>query len=184
MFFKKKKNYCILVSGFAGSGKDEIGRYLESKYKFHKDSLAAPVKSIASLLWNVNDLSIFNDTNLKEKKLKDANLSPRKMCQIVGHELRGICGEDIWCENLIRRFGTNGNLVITDNRYGNEIQFFKKYFNVKSIRIQRNNFKGSVGFKNHKSESIDFDTDFIIQNDGTIDNLYNKIDDVMKEILK
>ena len=182
MFFNYKRKKCILVSGLAGSGKDEIGRYIEKKYRFHKDSLAAPVKAIASLLYNINDISIFNDTNLKEQKIKNVGLSPRKMCQIVGHELRSICGEDIWCENLTRRFGNASDLIITDNRYENEIKYFKRNFKVYSIRVKRNNNSGNVGFKNHKSEAFDFTTDFIINNNGTIVDLYKEIDLIMQEI--
>jgi len=178
MFSGKKKNYCILFSGAPLSGKDSSADYLVSEYGFKKCELKTPMYLVAMSIFNIGDVNCFVDRKLKEKKIKKWNMSPREMLQHIGYEMKKIFGGDIWCRNLLDRVGVEHNIVIPDNRYEDENEFFKQHFEVISIRINRKGCDGGkYGKKGHIAEKGGFDTDYIIENNfKELDGLYRMID--------
>ena len=180
--FKKKavkeKKYCILLSGAPLCGKDSSADYLVKHYGFQKCELKSPMYGVVASLFNLESFSYFTDRKLKEKKIKQWDMSPREMLQHVGYEMKRIFGGDIWCKNLLSRIGVDKNIVIPDNRYGDENEFFKQHFEVISIRINRKGCDGSkVGIKNFISEKNEFPTDYVIENHTKdFKDLYQKID--------
>ena len=165
----------IGISGLAGSGKDEIGKYLSLRKGFLCKKFAQPLKDMILALPGVlgDDLEGLR----KEKKLKELNdKSPRHAMQTLGTEWgRKHMGEDFWV-NVLKRDIDNRlkrrDIVITDVRFPNEVDF-----------IQDNGgFIGTVrrptGTKmDHVSEKyiLDLKYDVMLKN-------YKKIDDLGKEI--
>ena len=47
----------------------------------------------------------------------------------------------------------------------------------------REGFDGSVGLKGHKSEAYDLEAEHLVDNNGTYEELYEKIDEVLEDIL-
>lgn len=174
---------CVLISGPPGSGKDETAKYISSKYNFKHFSLADPVRDIVTKLYNLESYHYFEERDLKEKNIKQWDLSPREMCQTIGEGMRNWLDEDIWCKNLISRSEMNNNIVISDNRYRNEIEFFEKYFNVITIRLKRDGCDGSkVGIKDHASENglIGVSATYTIDNSLELKDLYEAIERIIK----
>ncbi len=188
------KPKAIIFSGYAGSGKDTAADHIIEKYNSNKSTdwrrfaLADPVRTTVTQVFqlDLNQQLYLTEPNLKNQKIPGCNYSGREMCQMIGDGMRHITFENVWCENLYLRYQKlhkGGRLIITDNRYPNEPKFFEKYFEVHTIRIERPNKDGNVGISNHPSESHIIPTEFTITNDGTIEDLYNAVDKVMRDIL-
>lgn len=178
------KKVCILLSGYAGSGKDTVAEYITGKYKqFEQFSLAQPIKHIAMLTFGIeeNKQHYFTDRDLKETIIPGHSLSAREMMQIIGNEFRNIFYPEVWCENLKNRAWRNSHIVISDQRYANESEYFDKiYDKVISVRIDRPDYDGNVGISNHPSEAGEFIVQYIIDNSKDKDHLFEGIETVMK----
>lgn len=178
---------CIMLSGFAGAGKDTVAEYItENHKKFKQFALADPVRYVAMTAFGIskNNEKYFHERELKEKVIPNHRLSSREMCQIIGNEFRNIFYPEIWCENLKNRSIKNTDIVISDQRYANESDYFREiYDKVVCIRVERPSTDGVVGIKNHPSEAGDFIVEYILENNKDFDFLYSGIDGIMNEIL-
>ena len=177
----------IGICGKAGSGKDTIGDYLIDNYEFTKISLADPLKRLVQDVFVVDDHTMF-DRKAREEELKLwPGWSVRKLLQYIGTELfRDNIDDSIWVKSLYYRIleekknpeTENRNYVITDIRFPNELQFLSEKFQGEftSIRVVRDGYDGSVGIQGHKSESYTLETDHVILNNKTIDELHHVVD--------
>lgn len=94
--------------------------------------------------------------------------------------------EDIWVNSLHRRIfeRPDDNWVITDVRFPNEVRAVKSWGGL-AIRIDRSGAGATGGIAEHASEtSLDEcdDWDAVIQNDGTFEQLYERVDEVVKRV--
>lgn len=109
--------------------------------------------------------------------------TPREVLQFVGTDfVRSICSS--YHVDVIRKkvLSTN-NLVITDVRFRNEVDFIKDLYGM-VVRLNRNVYMVG-GRKGHPSETSldDFSGwDYVLNNNGSIENLYSKIDTMMISI--
>ena len=171
----------IGICGKAGAGKDTIGDYLIEKYKFKKIALADPIKRLVKDVFVLDDHTVY-DRVAREQPLKEwDNWSVRKLLQYIGTELfRNNIDDCIWVKSLWLRIQNDkdNNYVISDLRFPNELNFFKEHGgkDFVSIKVTRNGCEGSVGLSGHESESYDLETEYIISNNETIKELYNKVD--------
>lgn len=129
----------IAVCGFAGSGKDTVGKYLVENYGFQKDSFASPLKDIVSTIFNWDRYKLEGTTEYNRQwrelpdrwwseKLNIPDLSPRKALQIIGTDLfRQHFTPDLWMLSLENRYNKDKkNIVVTDARFYNEIGLIKQ----------------------------------------------------------
>ena len=168
-------------------GKDSAAVRLIDKYLFHRiafaDSLKAAIKNIFS----------FTEAQLngEEKEHVDYfwSITPREVLQLFGTQLaRNGYRDDIWIKSLerkvikLREQYTNCNIVITDVRFKNEIDYIKNLGGY-TVRIDRNIPGESLS--THPSE-IELDSynqwDFVINNNGSLSDLYAQIDSIMNTI--
>ena len=184
----------ILVAGKAGSGKDSISQYLVDNYGFKHDSLAAPLKRLVSDVFDI-PLHILNPHNPKDRQVREEELkswpgwTPRKLLQFVGTELfRTNIADDIWVRSLWLRINKNPteNVTVSDVRFPNEREYLVKMApqNVYTIRVERPGCDGSTsgGIKTHASEAFEIEADFVIKNDSTLQDLYAKVDEILKSL--
>ena len=168
----------IGITGKAGSGKDTLASYLESQ-GFIKLSFGSAVKDIVSIVtgWPRDFVEGINE----ERQLRETLIHPeynktcREMMQFIGTDLfRKQLNDNIWVniiKNKIESDKINNKFVITDVRFDNEAQMIKS-IGGNIIQINRQN----IHQLNHISENgITIDVDYIIENNGTISDLYNKI---------
>lgn len=137
------------------------------------------------------------------------DVTPRNILQKFGTEcVRNHFHKNIWVDSLHKKLiDSEKNIIITDCRFKNEINMLKSKGAV-FIRIERppfpNWFKtvqklnngNSLNFEElqvkipelrevHQSEVdwIGYDNpDYILENDGTLEDLYVKVDEIMKGI--
>jgi hypothetical protein len=151
----------IGLIGLAGSGKDTAAEALEKTH--YRYAFARGLKSIARL---------FGWDGQKDERgralLQDLGMAGRKYDQ------------DIWVNGIKRLLGPEvlkSKLVFTDVRFQNEADYVRSIGGI-IVRIVR---PGIIS-GNHESElkQADIPADIEIVNDGTIEDLHNKIRNLIK----
>lgn len=164
-----------MINGRSLAGKDTLADYLVKEYGFKKVSFAEPIYEIA-------------------RKYFDMKKKDRKLLQDIGEKFREI-DPDIWVKLLIKSLNKHDRYVISDVRRANEyIKCKEKGFipiRIKSdlnLRIER--CKQRDGIKNpdtslweNKSETgADSFNYYEIENNSTLDNLHEKIDNLCETL--
>lgn len=174
----------IVVSGLAHCGKDTIADHLVSHHGYTKMALAEPLKEACREIFGFSDAQLYGD--LKEVIDPYWGKTPRQCFQFIGTELfRDKFDKDIWIKSLVRKIRDSldrQKIVISDIRFENELQRLKDLGTVISLRVIRD-IPPDQDFRSHASEQIqDIPYDHLILNNGTLEELYTKIDSLMKMI--
>lgn len=203
----KQQNMIIGISAKAHSGKDLVGDYLVDKYGFKKVKFADKLKEIVALCLSVprdmlenqeyketilpSEWWVFEIPNLEGgvtvypyEKYKDeyhekflVKVTPRWLLQKIGTEcFRNIISPMFWVNALFASFVDGVDYVITDVRFPNEADKVKESGGT-LIRLNRD---GCL-LSSHKSEiALDsYDFDSVVDNNGTKEELYAKIDEIL-----
>ena len=177
----------VAISGKAGSGKDTVGEFLCKNYGFKRDSLAAPIKRLVKDVF-VLDQDTVVDRDLREQELDEwPGWTVRKLLQYIGTEMfRKMITEDVWVKSLCLRMAKEeGNWVVTDVRFPNEMQMLKEAFGEDciSISVVRPDSEGvgaPSGIQGHESEAYDIVGEIQVVNDGDIEDLYHKVNEALE----
>jgi len=186
--------------GFLGkmrSGKSTCAEYIKKNYNYEEKFFAESLKYIIQYLFKFSDEQLYG--NDKQKIDEYWGISARQAMQYIGTNLfreqmdkliPGI-SESFWITVLERELNKNKNYVFSDCRMQNEIDFIKKFGNhggiiVKIIRPQKEVEERDILKEDHtlshKTESNIDEVkgyDYVIINDGTKEDLYKKLDDLM-----
>lgn len=173
----------IGIAGKAGTGKDTVGFYLEDVWGYRTYAFAEPIKHGLRELFNLNEAQLFGGE--KETVIPSYGKSPRQMMQSMGDWGKSI-HPDLWLMMAGRmlakmdHYETLGHpgVVITDVRYENEAAFVRERGGV-IIHIDRGS---ALPVHEHSSEHGITGrrySDICIQNNGSLEDLYCKISDVM-----
>lgn len=170
----------ILVSGHAQNGKDTLAEAIKHEH----EHCGANVKVVhfADLL------KFICQTYFGWNGEKDAE--GRRMLQYVGTDLVRMRNPDYWVDfvgDLLELFGETWDyVIIPDCRFPNEITKLTECgFDTVHVRIIRDNFDNRLTEeqKNHPSETAldNFPADIYIHNNGTLDDLYKKVNRLIME---
>jgi hypothetical protein len=155
----------IGISGKMQSGKDTVADYLVNKYGFQRIAFAAKLKEIAK--------DLFGWDGKKDEY-------GRKLLQDLGFAMRSI-NRDVWINYALKNIDLNQNWVTTDVRYMNEAFVIQSKSGL-LWRINRNIIRNEE-VDNHISET-DLDHydkfDAIIENNGSFNELHDRIDKLLK----
>lgn len=174
---------CTLIglAGRARSGKDSIASHLEKKHGFFSFAFADPIKRGAQELFGLTDTETWHEL-AKETTIPAWGLSPRRMFQLLGTEFgRELIHPDIWIMRAhmeIQDLLGKGyrRICVSDVRFKNEADMIRKLGGILWY-IDR---PDAEVVATHKSEDgavlLRGSAERIIQNDGTLDALYKKID--------
>lgn len=177
----------IGLSGYAQTGKDTIANHLINKYGFTRVAFADPIReAVYKLNPNINiadmrgvPLATAVD-RLGWEMVKVESSDARWLLQRMGTEVgREIFGENFWVDQAMKKALEHENVVITDVRYPNELQAILEH----SGTVWRV-IKGDTGAVNrHASETAldDYDFEYIIFNNDTIESLYESVDSFMND---
>ena len=179
----KNTNLKVLcVSGKAQHGKDTTANYI--KQIMEENGKRVLIAHYADLLKYICK-TFFGWDGQKDEK-------GRSLLQYVGTGVVRKENPDMWVNFIIdmcRYFGDNWDyVVIPDCRFPNELnRFHEEGFNTRLIRINRPNFDNGLTEeqKQHASETAmdDFKPDVLFVNDGTLEDLYEKVEKWSKEEL-
>lgn len=187
----------IGISGHIGSGKSSTADYLIKKYGFQERTFAGPLKEACRALFLLSDEQLYGSQ--EQKATADPRwygASPRSILQFVGtdllrnrlDEIMSGLGNDVFIHNFriwYSEFMAQGAhpVVVSDVRFPNEVDAIRS-FGGKICRISRN--QRCVHASNHSSETsmLDIKADYEIDNNGTIEQLYDQLDIIMKDFNK
>lgn len=176
----------IGLSGKLQSGKDTVAGIIKDLQPdtWEVKRFAYKLKQIVSLLTGIKT------EDLEKIEVKNSSLGPtwnnltvREVLQKVGTEaMRDQIHSDIWVNALFADYHDFSNWIITDLRFPNEAKAIQDRGGI-VIRINR---KGNENTGNHPSETAldDFTNwNHIIDNDGDLVALYEKVDILMQPLL-
>jgi hypothetical protein len=158
---------------------------LHRNMPFRFDSFAYSLKELCRTVFGFNDEQL----NGELKGIPDQfwGFTPRWALQKVGTEaMRGVLN-DIWVKTLVRRakMHPKESILITDMRFPNEAAAVKELGGV-LVRCNRDLPFDSI-MDTHASETaLDHftDWDFVLNNNGTMDQLKDQVESMIKVILK
>jgi dephospho-CoA kinase len=169
-------NKIILCSNIAGAGKDTVADYIVSRYGFKKTSFAEGVYKIAKELFNMEE--------------KD-----RDLLQKIGMKMREI-KENVWIQytinNVLKIIREKNYPLISDMRFKNEHDVFVKlgFLPIRVVcdrdkaikRIIKRDGQCDISLLDNASEIETREISMIeIENNGTLEELYGKIDAFMAQ---
>jgi len=192
--------------GFIGAGKGTVGDLLRLQ-GFKQASFAGALKDTASQMFGWDRALLEGDTEqsrvFREKKDDfwserfGYDFSPRLALQLLGTEAgRNVFHKDIWIYALENRIRRHKNVVITDTRFPNEIDFIRSKGGiiVEVKRDERPEWYETAFMENNDPDNHNGDmaslwpnihvsewawigehVDFTIENDGTFDDLKMKV---------
>jgi len=183
----------IGVVGLIGSGKDTVSKRLEEKHGFRRDSFAKSLKDAVSAMfnWDREMLEGNGDDSRQWREQPDEfwskkfgkPVTPRWVLQHFGTEvMRQHMHDAIWIDSCLSRY--NGEpTVISDTRFQNELKTIKEHGG-EIILVKRGELPTREQMQErgaHKSEWdwMGWDFDHIIDNDGTKQELFDKVDDLI-----
>lgn len=201
----------IGLVGFIGAGKGTVGELIKlNGYK--QASFAGALKDTASVLFGWDRDLLEGDTDKSRIFREEKNefwssrfgydFSPRLALQLLGTEAgRDVFHKDVWIYALENRIKKIKDVVITDTRFPNEIEFIRKSGGL-IVEVKRgdrpewyttallentDNQTGSMSkhWPNiHVSEWawIGQKIDYTITNDGTLNDLKRTVFNVLTEI--
>ena len=189
----------IGVVGLIGSGKGTVSDRLEQKHNFRKDSFARSLKDAVSSMfnWDRDMLEGKTDQSRAWREKPDVfwskrfgkDVTPRWVLQYFGTEvMRQGMHDAIWIDSCMARYDGKPT-VIADTRFENEIKIIRE-MGGSILLVKRGQdpdwftdyVEGNVVPKNvHLSEYAwaKSEYDHLITNDGTLEDLHSKIDDLI-----
>jgi len=183
--------YKIGLFGKANVGKNTTGDIIISeleklrneKLQFRSLAFADPVKNIVKMMFpkvQINHLfgpSHFRNTIIEDARDKNGRpLTIRQALLDVGTGLGRAYNDNIWLDNMASKIeeAESDNIdgvVITDVRFKNEFYWLKS-LNFKLIKIERETHVKISHVSETLQDSIPInDFDFVVQNNGTLDEL-------------
>lgn len=180
---EEKNPKIVVIAGKARSGKDTVASIIKEK---------------------INDKKVINlqySFYIKEYAKKISNwdgneeTKPRELLQVLGTDIiRNKIDKHFFIKKIIDDIKVYSYffdiITISDARYKEEIDLIKEaYQNVISIGITRPNFDSGLSNteKIHATE-IDLDNydryDYKIKNDGSLDKLQEKVEQIIEEVEK
>jgi hypothetical protein len=189
----------IGIVGLIGSGKDTAAQRLVDKHGYRRDSFAKSLKDAVAAMFNWNREMLEGSTKESRewREKPDAfwsqqfgkDVTPRWVLQHFGTEvMRGQMYDAIWVDSCLGRYDGKPT-VISDTRFPNEIDQIRARGG-KIIRVKKGNdpewftnyVEGNIVPQGvHSSEYVwaRSDFDFTIENNGSLEELYKKVDDLI-----
>ncbi len=177
----------IGLSGYAQTGKDTVAEHLISKYNYRRIAFADPIRKALYKLDPLVGVGEFNSVHLRSavdgmgwEETKRISPETRRLLQVLGTEVgREMFGPDFWVNQAMNGVGKFDKAVFTDVRFPNEYRAIKAREGM-VIRIVK---PGTGAVNGHASETAldNFSFDATIVNDGSIYELSQKIDNLIKE---
>jgi hypothetical protein len=160
----------------SGCGKDTSVDYLIHTYGGLKYSFAKPLY----------DMMYYSQNTLGIPQKKD-----RKFLQMFGDFFRSEVSEDVFIDVCLQTLEDGKNCYISDLRFQNEFRKLKSngFTCVKLTRHADNSARIDNGNQHHISETSlgtmkDAEWDYIIDNNGTLEDLYRQLDCIVLQIKK
>lgn len=188
----QNKQKVIAVSGGLGSGKDTVAQFIieNSPVPFKQTAFAKSLKKIVATITHVPYETTLSQDG-KNVYIEEFGMTIGEMLQTIGTDVMRSWNDEVWIKSVLleTKAEPETNWIITDCRFPNEADFLKKN-GAHIIRVERPDnpiAKNSKRDLNHPSEtSLNDYKGFneIIINDGTLDDLKQKVIAALNNILE
>lgn len=182
----------IVISGNKGVGKDTVANFMQDMFHYtlcKTFAFAKPIKEITSILLGT-PLDILDDN--KDRSVHEIGLTelsksmtPRTYYKMIGDMFCKTFGKEVFAKIIIDQcqwssFDVN---IITDMRFKHEYELLKKLEPI-FIRVKTDRVKLDTS---HYSETdllylSDDAFDYVINNDGTIRDLFLRVKNIVEDI--
>lgn len=179
-----------MIVGIVGkerAGKDEVAKVFK-KNGYFRLAFADSLKKYCKSMFNITDEEMDDDN--KDTPLKKLSLrSPREVLKEIGTATRSIY-PNIWIDKTLSTLDTDYSYIITDVRFKNELEAVQA-LGAKIIRLERPDHlrvvvpesKDPNHFKRVEQDIVSMiKPDFVIVNDGTIEQLHAKVEEIIRVI--
>ena len=182
----------IGLVGLIGSGKDTVAEHLVEYHGFKRDSFAKSLKDAVASMFNW-DRKLLEGSTKKSREWREQpdafwserfgkEVTPRWVLQQFGTEImRGQMYDSIWIDSCICRYKGEPT-VISDTRFINEIKTIKaqggKIICVKNGELPTQKEMQEKGAHQSEWDWLNSDFDFVIENNGTKEELFEKVDEL------
>jgi hypothetical protein len=178
----------IAICGLKRSGKDTVANHILKKCpEFMHTKISDPLKKVCQVLFDFPDV----EGPLKDHIDSTWEITPRKAMQFIGtemmqykvQELLPNLGRCFWIKKLLMEIKEKRNVVISDLRFKHEVAFLREFVDQETsflvIKVTRSSCPDS---DSHASEQEwkEIKEDFLIKNDGSIEELYNQVDRILE----
>ena len=179
-----EKVIIFIISGKSGVGKDTTANIIKNyadnnELKCINLQFSFYIKMYAKLITNWDGI--------------DEN-KPRTLLQDLGNEIREKLNPDFFINRIIYDIKILSKyadiITISDTRFPNELDIISKNFkNSYKIRVLRPNYENKLS-KSQKNDLTEtaldnyIDYDYVINNDGSLDILKEKIEEIIKATIK
>lgn len=157
----------IMVSGFAGSGKDTASDYIAKTFGFAKYGLADSLKDLVSAKFNLSR------PRLDDQCYKKTSISNNKTVRdLLIEEATKARAENVnvWIDKTIAKFKED-KIIISDFRYPNEyFRLIEKFEKVITVRITRDTAVPLPLESEHQLDTFKFD--LYLNNNGKKKDLF------------
>ena len=172
----------IGITGKARSGKDSLATFAWTQYGFTRIAFADPVKMAAQAKFGLTTDQTWND-DLKEVVIPHWGMTPRQMFQMEGTEAgRNIFGGDLWIKRFMLSYNLlkdTDDIIVPDVRFDNEAECLRSLGGI-IIEVRRGQAGLSGSAAAHVSESgLSLPADYVIENEGTLEELYEKFEAIV-----
>jgi len=176
------KPIVIGLIGKAHSGKDTVGDWLVEQHNFYAIAFADYPKRMLRNLYDLSYDQLWGDD--KEEIDTRYNVTPRYIMQYWLQACRHI-DSDIWIRAVDKQINpvlSGGSpVVITDVRFPDEVKLVQKH-NGYLIEVRRDGAQANGGIPYHASEQDLHVGQFIIDNNSTLEVLFNEVDHLLESI--
>jgi hypothetical protein len=189
----------IGLIGKARSGKDTVGKHIETYYNGKCYALADPIKDLAKTLFLFDEEQLYGS----KKEIVDERwgITPRQSFQIIGTNIMqfAIYGfmPDLLNKVPIRQFwikhfkewstkfrnefeNKDKIIIVTDIRFPHEADMIKEMDGI-LIKIDRPGLDISGQQYKHCSETAELPFDYLVCNDSTLEKLYQNVDKILNK---
>ena len=174
----------IGIMGFAGAGKSEVARRLREAHGFETPHIKAPFAAmfaalLADIGYDAPTIARTIDGDLKREIVPELGHTSTAVQQMLGTEfgrrcLRPDIWADLWCRKVDRILASGGRVALESTRFADEAAAIAARGGI-LVEIRCPGFGPVNG---HASEAIPAVADIVIENDGTIDDLWRAVDAV------
>lgn len=176
----------IGLCGLAQSGKDTAAAHLVDVHGFRRIAFADQLRTA---LYNLDPYVTTRGGTYALTYLVDAHgwdqakqlPDVRRLLQRFGTEVgRTLWGEDFWVERATAGITHGDRVVFTDVRFTNEAAAVRRLGGlvVEVTRPGRTTLDSRTA--GHASEILDFDTDLVLVNDGTVADLHRQVAELLQ----
>lgn len=171
----------IGIAGKARAGKDTAADYLAEATALTKVSFASNVKKTAMAMFGLSEAQVYGRGVDREAIVEPWGISIREILQKIGTECgREVFRQDIWQVRLyedLMSLGKHKHFIVSDVRFNNEAAWVQSLggFVINIVRPS----SPTVGAVGHASEQGVTVYDASVANDGSVEDLYSKLYEVI-----